>query len=378
MPNLFMIDLEGTEVSEIEKKILQHKNVGAIILFTRNFTNPEQLKKLIEDVRSIRPDIFIAVDHEGGIVQRFQRHGFRSLPAARVYGDVYNLNPVAGIKLALQYGEIMANDLLAYGIDLSLAPVLDIHGVNSVIAKLDRAFHSDPNVIIKLAEAFIQGMKVAGMPSVSKHFPGHGSCSFDSHVVKPTYDASENQLRDNDLKPFVNLIQKKLLAAVMPAHVTYTAIDSENPAGFSKVWLQKILREELDFQGIILSDCLGMAGADIGDMKTRSERALEAGCDMLIVCHQTREALFNVLETVSFNQSNESSKRLDIFKQQMVHFKNLNLHKETLKTFLPFMLSSNLNSATSSLNQNPNKEIIKTEEKPKVSSSESFNKTVSI
>lgn len=248
MPNLFIVDLLGTEVLEEERAILQHPNVGALILFARNFTNPEQLKSLIDTVRSIRPDIFISVDHEGGFVQRFLRHGFRSLPAARVYGDVYNINPEAGIKLAEQYGEVMAKDLLAYGIDLSLAPVLDVHGASNIIAKLDRAFHHDPNVIAELAAAFIRGMNKAGMSAVGKHFPGHGSISADSHVAMPVSDATEEQLRNGDLKPFIELINKNLLDAVMPAHVTYTAIDVNNPAGFSKIWLHDLLRHQLQFQ----------------------------------------------------------------------------------------------------------------------------------
>lgn len=320
MPNLFMVDLLGTEISEEEQAILKHPNVGSLILFSRNFTNPEQLKALITAVRSLRPDIFIAVDHEGGIVQRFQRHGFRSLPAARVYGDVFDLNPEAGVKLARQYGEIMAKDLVDYGIDLSLAPVLDVHGVSNVIAKLDRAFHRNPDVIVELATAFIQGMNQAGMPAVGKHFPGHGSVSSDSHVAMPVSDASEEQLRSGDLKPFIQLISRRLLGAVMPAHVTYTAIDAHNPAGFSKIWLQDILRNELQFPGMVLSDCLGMAGADIGNMNTRANHALEAGCDMLIVCNQSRALLLEVLETVKFEQSVDSAQRIEAFKRSMVRF----------------------------------------------------------
>ena len=171
MPNVLMIDLLGTEILEEEVALLQHPDVGALLLFARNFTHPTQLKKLIDTVHSIRPDIFIAVDHEGGIVQRFQRHGFRALPAARVYGDVFDLNPETGIKLAQQYGEIMVRDLLAYGIDLSLAPVVDLHGVSTVIGALDRAFHRDPDIVVILAAAFIRGMNKTGMPSVGKHFP---------------------------------------------------------------------------------------------------------------------------------------------------------------------------------------------------------------
>ena len=320
MPNLLMVDLLGTDVSAEEINILQHQNVGALILFSRNFINPVQLKKLIATVRDIRPDIFIAVDHEGGIVQRFQRHGFRSLPAARVYGDVYDLNAEAGIRLAEQYGQIMANDLLAYGIDLSLAPVLDIHGISSVIAGLDRAFHRDPAVVVSLATAFIRGMNQAGMPAVGKHFPGHGSVASDSHVSHPVLDTPMDILRARDLKPFIELISTKSLAAVMPAHVTYTAIDPEQPSGFSKICLQDLLRDELHFNGLVLSDCLGMAGADIGDMHTRANQALEAGCDMLIVCNQSRALLSEILQTLTVVQTPASAERIATFKHQMTRF----------------------------------------------------------
>lgn len=315
-----MVDLVGTTVTEEEKVILKHPNVGALILFARNFLHPAQLQDLLETVRSIRPDIFIAVDQEGGFVQRFQRHGFRALPAARVYGDVFDLDPKVGIELAEKYGTIMAQDLLKYGIDLSLAPVLDIHGASDVIGKLDRAFHHDPDVVIALTTAFIQGMNKAGMPAVGKHFPGHGSVAADSHTSKPILDTPIELLREKDLKPFTALIKENLLAAVMPAHVIYTAIDKEQPSGFSEIWLQDILRNGLNFKGLILSDCLGMAGADIGNISTRAGRALKAGCDMLIVCNQSPALLYDLLQLVSFAQTQESAERIRTFKYQMQRF----------------------------------------------------------
>lgn len=329
---MFMIDLVGTEVSEEEKVILRHPNVGALILFTRNFSDKAQLQKLLETVRAIRPDIFVAIDHEGGIVQRFQRQGFRSLPAARVYGDVYDLDADTGVKLAQQYGEIMAKDLMEVGVDLSLAPVLDLHGVSQVIAKLDRAFHSDPEVVIKLATSFIEGMHKAGMPAVAKHFPGHGSVLSDSHQTMPVLEKTEEELRSSDLKPFITLMHHNLLNAVMPAHVIYTAIDPNFAAGYSKIWLQDILRAELNFQGLVISDCLGMAGADIGDMNTRANQALQAGCDMLIVCNQKRELLLEVLQTVSVKPTEESLSRLHTFKSKMRRFSDAKLQENSSTT----------------------------------------------
>ncbi|WP_392538723.1 beta-N-acetylhexosaminidase [Legionella sp. 227] len=318
--NLFMIDLEGIELSDIEREIVKHPNVGAVILFTRNFINPQQLERLIREIRDINPNIFVATDHEGGFVQRFSRHGFRSLPASRVYGDVYDLNPEVGIKLARQYGELMAKDLINCGIDLSLAPVLDLHDQSHVIARLDRAFHHDPDVIIALAGAFIEGMIAAGMPAVAKHFPGHGSVNADSHVCMPVSHATMEELKANDLKPFIELFNKRLLHAVMPAHVTYKTIDANKPAGFSTIWLQEILRNELQFEGLILSDCLSMTGADIGNLMTRAEEALKAGCDMLIVCHQPRPVLLELLQKITYSQSSESVARISHFKNQMLRF----------------------------------------------------------
>lgn len=316
----FMVDIEGTELSKMERDILQHPHVGAVILFTRNFTDLPQLHKLIKEIKNINANLFVAVDQEGGFVQRFLRQGFRALPAARIYGDVYDLNPKSGIQLARQYGEIMARDLLTCGIDLSLAPVLDVHDVSMVIAHLDRAFHTDPEVIATLAGAFIEGMNAVGMPAVGKHFPGHGSVVSDSHVAMPISHASLEELKVKDLKPFIELIKKGLLSAIMPAHVTYTAIDATKPAGFSKTWLQEILRSELGFTGLVLSDCLSMTGADIGNLMTRAEEALQAGCDMLIVCHQPRSILLELLQTITWVQPPESAARIVYFKSQMHRF----------------------------------------------------------
>ncbi len=320
MPAQFMVDIEGTKLSHIERTILAHPSVGAVILFTRNFINPEQLAQLIGEIRSINSTLFIAVDHEGGNVQRFQRQGFSSIPAARSYGKVYDLNEDVGLAHAQEYGKIMAQELLAHAIDLSLAPILDLEGNSRVIAGLDRAFHVTPDAVTALAGAFIQGMNDAGMPGVGKHFPGHGSIVSDSHIAMPSSSASLEELEAKDLKPFSELINKGLLTAIMPAHVTYEAIDKDNPAGFSKIWLHDILRTKLGFNGLILSDCLSMKGADIGNLETRAERALNAGCDMLIVCHQPRELLLELMQSSSLKQTPESAARIAAFKKQMVRF----------------------------------------------------------
>lgn len=336
MPSQFMIDIEGTELSPIERELLTHPNVGAVILFTRNFINPEQLTLLINELRTINPTLFITVDHEGGNVQRFQRQGFSSIPAARTYGRVYDRNPTVGLEYAREYGEIMARELLAHHIDLSLAPILDLHGNNEVIAGLDRAFHSDPKVVAVLAGAFINGMQTAGMPAIGKHFPGHGSITSDSHLTMPISYATLLELETNDLKPFVELINQGLLAAIMPAHITYAAIDKNNPASFSKIWLHDILRTQLGFNGLILSDCLSMKGADIGNITTRAEKALTAGCDMLIVCHQPRALLLELLQTLCFEQNPESIARIAAFKKRLPHhtsktMTSSSLHRNAIK-----------------------------------------------
>ncbi len=320
MTNVVMVDLLGTEVSVLERKILNHPNVGSVLLMERNFSNPLQLKNLLSEIRNIRPELFVAVDHEGGCVQRFQRQGFRSWPAARVYGDVYDLNPSTGIQLAQNYGKKMAAELCEYGIDLSLAPVLDLHSDNQVIGTLDRAFHADPGVVTALTLAFIQGMHSAGMPAVGKHFPGHGPVHADSHLTMPVCYSTREQLNAGDLRPFIDLISENHLDAVMPAHVTYSEIDAKYPTGFSASWLKGILRDDLKFKGMVISDCLGMAGAEIGDMQTRIRLSLDAGCDMLIIGNQTRETLYKILQSAKIEQSLESANRIKTFKKRMTRF----------------------------------------------------------
>lgn len=329
MPNLFVVDLVGTDISEQEERILKHPNVGALILFSRNATDEEQLKRLIAKAREIRPDIMIVTDHEGGKVQRFRsEQGFSILPPARDYGEKFDLNQDDGCKFAEQGGELMAQELLNYGIDLSLAPVLDLHGISSIIAGKDRAFHSNPDAVIALTTAFIKGMNKVGMPAVGKHFPGHGSVASDSHVSKPVLDTSMEILLETDLKPFIELINRKLLAAIMPAHVTYTQVDPEQPSGFSNIWLQDILRNRLHFEGLIISDCLSMKGANIGDMQTRVTQALQAGCDMLIVANQTPDLIYQLLEETTFVQTKESADRIAAFKSQMIRFSSEKYEKK--------------------------------------------------
>jgi beta-N-acetylhexosaminidase len=288
-----MIDIEGTSLTPEDKKLLKNPKVGGIILFTRNYESPEQLINLTHEIHALRtPPLMIAVDHEGGRVQRFQE-GFTKLPPMRELGELYDQNPQEALEKAANIGFTMGSELRAVGINCSFAPILDIDaGISAVIG--NRSFHSDPEIIIKLAGALITGMKKAGLITVGKHFPGHGHVEADSHVAIPIDHRTLAEIQDKDILPFKQLI-KMGLDGIMPAHVIYEKID-KNPAGFSSFWLQKILRQELGFNGIIFSDCLTMEGASpMGNMIERVEKAKQAGCDMMLICNN-RPAAIEVIE----------------------------------------------------------------------------------
>lgn len=278
-----MVDLLGTELSAEEKEILQHPLVGGVILFSRNYDNARQLQALCEQIHSLRePHLLIAVDHEGGRVQRF-RHDFTRLPPVAAIGKTYHQHHALTLQRAEQTGWLMAAELRAVGVDFSFAPVLDLnYGVSEVIG--DRAFHRDPQAVTEIARAYIQGMKKAWMSAVGKHFPGHGAVEVDSHQGLPVDKRFFEDMLQADMLPFAKLCQKEL-AGIMPAHIVYEQSD-DMPAGFSRFWLQEVLRERLGFQGAILSDDLSMEGAAFaGGPLERAEAALEAGCDMLLVCN---------------------------------------------------------------------------------------------
>jgi beta-N-acetylhexosaminidase len=282
-----MLDVAGLSLSGEEKKILSSPIVGGLILFTRNYHNVEQLQALIAEIRSVSPDIIIAVDHEGGRVQRF-REGFTRIPPMAVLGKLYKEDRDAAIQLSLDCGWLMAAELIAYDIDISFAPILDRdYGVSSVIG--DRAFSECVADIVVLTQAFIKGMSEAGMASTGKHFPGHGGVAADSHTHIPVDERSLEELRENDISVFSPVINSGL-NAIMPAHIIYPKVD-QFAAGFSKYWLQTILRNELKFDGVIFSDDLGMEGATVaGSFSERAEAALSAGCDMVLVCNNPEGA----------------------------------------------------------------------------------------
>ncbi|TXH97243.1 MAG: beta-N-acetylhexosaminidase [Pseudomonas sp.] len=276
-----MLDIQGTWLTAGDRCILRQPEVGGLILFARNIEDPRQVRELCASIRAVRPDLLLAVDQEGGRVQRL-RNGFVRLPAMRALADNDNAE-----QLAEHCGWLMATEVLAVGLDLSFAPVLDLDHQRSAVVG-SRAFEGDAERATRLAGAFIRGMDLAGMAATGKHFPGHGWAEADSHVAIPVDERSLEQIRASDLIPFQRL--SKQLAAVMPAHVIYPQVDA-GPAGFSRRWLQDILRGELGFAGVIFSDDLSMAGAHVvGDAASRIEAALNAGCDMGLVCNDRAAA----------------------------------------------------------------------------------------
>ena len=276
-----MVDIAGTWLTAEDRQLLRQPEVAGLIIFARNIESPRQVRELCASIRAMRPELILAVDQEGGRVQRL-RQGFVRLPAMRAIADNDNAR-----FLAEQCGWLMATEVLAVGLDLSFAPVLDLYHQRSAVVG-SRAFEGDPEIATQLAGAFIRGMNAAGMAACGKHFPGHGWAEADSHVAIPTDERSLEQLRQADLLPFSRLGGQ--LAAVMPAHVIYPQVDSQ-PAGFSRRWLQDILRGELGFKGVIFSDDLSMAGAHVvGDAANRIEAALSAGCDMGLVCNDRAAA----------------------------------------------------------------------------------------
>jgi beta-N-acetylhexosaminidase len=283
-----MLDVLGKTLTAEDERRLRHPMVGGVILFARNYESPGQLAALTASIHALRtPPLLIAVDHEGGRVQRF-RDGFTRIPAMRELGKVWDEHPKRAKHLAQQVGFVLASELRACGVDFSFTPVLDVdYGASCVIG--DRAFHSEPQAIAELAHSLLLGLKQGGMPTVGKHFPGHGFVSADSHLEIPVDERSYTDIELCDLVPFRQMVDFGL-TAVMPAHVIYPKVDPR-PAGFSKVWLKDILRGELGFEGCIFSDDLSMEGATVaGGIVQRAEAALNAGCDMVLVCNKPDSA----------------------------------------------------------------------------------------
>lgn len=283
-----MIDVAGLELTAEDRERLSHPLVGGIILFARNYESPEQLLALTQSVRALRsPPLLIAVDHEGGRVQRF-RDGFSKIPPMRTLGQMWDKDPAKAKEMTKKIGYVIGAELLAHAVDFSFAPVLDLdYGESSVIG--DRSFHRDPVAVTELARELIAGFAEAGMGWVGKHFPGHGFVRADSHHEVPIDSRSFDEIERDDLMPFRALVSVGM-GGIMPAHVIYPDVDAL-PAGFSSFWLKDILRDQLEFKGVIFSDDLSMEGASTaGGVVERASAALAAGCDMVLLCNNSQQA----------------------------------------------------------------------------------------
>ncbi|MGH8678279.1 MAG: beta-N-acetylhexosaminidase [Burkholderiales bacterium] len=292
-----MLDLVGCTLEADDRRRLMHPQCGGVILFSRNFQHPQQLVDLCGDIRRLRePALLTAVDHEGGRVQRF-REGFTRIPPMRELGRLWDVDASAALQAARQIGYVIARELTACGVDFSFAPVLDLdYGASAVIG--DRALHSSPDAVSDLGASLIAGLREAGVASVAKHFPGHGFVDADSHTDVPVDRRPFEAIEKTDLVPFARLARNGF-SALMPAHVIYPLVDGQ-PAGFSRIWLEEILRGHLGFRGVIFSDDLTMEGArDAGGIASRARAALEAGCDMVLVCNKPAAAdeLLNSLDS---------------------------------------------------------------------------------
>lgn len=317
-PGPITLDVLGLELDAEDRRRILDPLTGGVILFARNFSNRKQLSKLTADIKKLRPDVLISIDHEGGRVQRCKVDGFTHLPAMRKLGELWltkskSTHPAESAALAMAAatacGYILASELRACGVDLSFTPVLDLDfGRSSVIG--DRSFSRDPQIVFALAKSLNEGLRLADMANCGKHFPGHGWAEADSHVAIPVDQRSLKEILNEDAKPYEWLDLS--LAAVMPAHVIYPKVD-QHPAGFSKIWLHSILRQELGFEGVIFSDDLSMEGASVaGSVVKGAELALEAGCDAVLICNRPDMAdqLLSKLKLTQAKQS-ESAARLN-------------------------------------------------------------------
>ena len=288
-----IIDIEGFELTPEDRDLLQHPLVGGVIFFARNYESSQQMPQLCKNIRATRKTpLLITVDQEGGRVQRFKKD-FLTLPSMQEIGEVYEQSAQKGLAFAYHYGWLMAAEILAVGIDLSFAPVLDLDkNKNTVVG--NRAFHRTCDVVIPLAKAVMRGMSEAGMASTGKHFPGHGSVSIDSHGGLPEDKRTFDEIYNDDMQPFIELIRANI-SAIMPGHLLFPLVD-DKPVGFSHYWLQEILRKKLQFKGVIFTDALDMGAANAGgNFADRTRAALDAGCDLALVCN-SRAGAISVLD----------------------------------------------------------------------------------
>ncbi|MDH3001134.1 beta-N-acetylhexosaminidase [Chelonobacter oris] len=315
-----LIDVQSYELTTEEVELLQHPLVAGVILFSRNFHDRRQLQALIRSLRQrVSKPLLITVDQEGGRVQRF-RDGFSRLPAMQAFAAL-ETDPLKQQQLAQDAGWLMAAEMVALDIDLSFAPVLDLGHQSKAIG--DRSFSDEVRSVCRLAEAFIDGMAQMGMAATGKHFPGHGHVIADSHLETPIDDRPQEIIFQQDIQPFAHLIHAGKLQAVMPAHVIYRQCDSR-PASGSAYWLQQVLRRQLNFEGAIFSDDLGMKGAGVmGDFVERCQASLQAGCDLLLLCNE-RDGVIQVLDKLQHQATEQSQVRLTrLFKRKTLDWRAL-------------------------------------------------------
>jgi beta-N-acetylhexosaminidase len=319
-----MLDIEGFSLSIEDRALIKSKHVGGIILFSRNFESREQLIDLCFEIKSIKPEILIATDQEGGRVQRF-KEGFSIIPSMQRLGDLVAHDLEGGLSLCRRVGWLMASEMIATGIDISFAPVLDLDkDTSSVIG--DRSFSEQIDIVISSAKAFIFGMAEAGMASTGKHFPGHGGIEEDSHLVTPIDNRSLSDLESNDLIPYRELVE--VLDGVMTAHITFPKIDA-SVVSFSSEWIQTVLRENLNFQGMVFSDDLTMKGADTaGNYTNKAKLSVNAGCDMILICND-RDGAKEILKFFEENNIPKSEKVYSMLMSNDVSWKDL--EKTTLR-----------------------------------------------
>ena len=322
-----MLDISGYSLTNGEREQLQNPHVGGVILFARNVESREQICELASQIRQASGQVIIAVDQEGGRVQRF-RDGFTAFPPMQTLGDLVAQNSAAGLALTQDVGWLMASEVIACGLDISFAPVLDVdRDTSSIIG--DRSFSDQPQAVVALAQAFIKGMHEAGMAATGKHFPGHGGIVADSHLEAPVDYRSWNELQAHDLKPFTALAGS--LDGMMPAHITFPSVDSDS-VGFSSFWLQSVLRDQLGFNGVIFSDDLSMKGADVaGGYVDKAKLALAAGCDMILVCN-CPEGAIEVLDFMATREVDGGDRIAKIRARKFRHWDELENHSRRIKT----------------------------------------------
>ena len=293
-----MLDIEGETLSVEDQKLLLNPNVCGVILFARNYSSKQQLIELTQHIKNISPQMLIAVDQEGGRVQRFQTE-FVRLPSMQILGDLLSRSNESAINFIRDVGWLMATEIRSFFVDFSFAPVIDVDRFRSSVIG-DRSFSENPDIVSLAAEAFINGIHDAGLPCVGKHFPGHGSVAEDSHIEHPMDYRSLEEIALHDLVPFQKLSPS--LDAIMPAHMTFPKIDKK-PVTYSSFWLKTVLRKNFQFKGVVFSDDLSMKGAEIaGGYKERAKLAYESGCDVALVCN-CREGALEVLSFLEENQS---------------------------------------------------------------------------